>query len=213
MNRVRVLLADDHPMILEGFRAALSREFDLVGAVRDGRALLDAAGRLDPDVILLDISMPLLNGIDAAHQLKKVVPVAKLVFLTMHANPIYLKAALAAGASGYILKTCASDELAEAVRRVALGGTYVTPGFGEVLVRRFARDGGSPARSESLLTFRQREILQLVAEGRTAKEMAAILNVTVQTVAFHKYHIMNKVGLRTTAELTKFAIQERLAEI
>jgi DNA-binding NarL/FixJ family response regulator len=159
----------------------------------DGRALVDAASRLQPEVIVLDISLPLLNGIDAARQIKKELPETKIVFLTMHANAEYLREALAAGASGYVLKTSASEELP-----------------GEEIVEQFERQPRSVIHSHSVLTARQREILQLVAEGRTAKEIAGILNVSLQTVAFHKYQMMNKLGIRTTAELTKYAIQQGL---
>lgn len=213
MSRPRVLLADDHTLILEGFRTVLAGECEVVGAVRDGRALVQAALRLSPDVVLLDISMPLLNGIDAARQIKKALPRTKIIFLTMHANATYLMEALAAGASGYILKTSAREELLEAVRKVAAGGSYVTPGFAEGVAATLGRRVGIRAPSESPLTPRQREILQLVAEGRTAKEMAGILCVSVQTIAFHKYRMMNKLGIRTTAELTKYAIQQGLAGI
>jgi DNA-binding NarL/FixJ family response regulator len=176
----------------------------------DGRSLVDAASRLHPEAIVLDISLPLLNGIDAARQIKKELPETKIVFLTMHANPAYLKEALAAGASGYVLKTSASEELPGAIQDALRNRIHVTPGFGEEIVAQFERQPQSSARSQSVLTVRQREILQLVAEGRTAKDIASILNVSLQTVAFHKYQIMNKLGIRTTAELTRYALQEGL---
>lgn len=212
MKRTRIVLADDHTLILEGFRSLLEPQCELVGMARDGRSLVELALRLRPEVVVLDISMPLLNGIDAARQIKKVLPRTKILFLTMHANPAYLREALSAGASGYLLKTSAAEELATAVERVARGGTYFSAGIGgEVAEGAGARPHDiSKVRPE--LTARQREILQLVAEGRTAKQIAEILSISVKTVAFHKYKIMNKLGLRTTAELTKYAIQEGLVE-
>jgi DNA-binding NarL/FixJ family response regulator len=213
MKRTRVLLADDHPLILQGLQSLLETECEVVGAITDGRSLVDVASRLHPEVIVLDISLPLLNGIDAARQIKKDSPETKIVFLTMHANPAYLKEALAVGASGYVLKTAVGEELPGAIQAALRNRIYVTPGFGEEIVEQFERQPQSSARSQSVLTARQREILQLVAEGRTAKEIASILNVSVQTVAFHKYQIMNNLGIRTTAELTKYALQEGLVAL
>jgi DNA-binding NarL/FixJ family response regulator len=210
MKRTRVILADDHPLILQGLRSLLEADCEVVGVVADGRSLVETASRLHPEVIVLDISLPLLNGIDAARQIKKELPETKIVFLTMHANPAYLKEALAAGANGFVLKTSAGEELPGAIQDALRNRIHVTPGFGEEIVEQFERRPQSSARSQSVLTVRQREILQLVAEGRTAKEIAGILNVSLQTVAFHKYQIMNKLGMRTTAELTKYAMQEGL---
>jgi DNA-binding NarL/FixJ family response regulator len=210
MRHPRVLLADDHPLVLAGLRSLLEAECEVVGVVSDGRALVEAASQLKPEVIVLDIGLPLLNGIDAAREIKKEQPETKILFLTMHANLAYLKEALAAGASGYLLKTSARDELLGAVKDVVRNRIHVSPGFGEEIVEQFERHPRSFTGSQSVLTARQREILQLVAEGRTAKEIAAILNVSLQTVAFHKHQIMNKLGLRTTAELTRYAIQEGL---
>jgi len=185
---------------------------DVAGAVRDGRALLEAASLLKPDVIVLDISLPLLNGIDAARQIKKELPDTKVLFLTMHSNPKYLSEALKVGASGYVLKTSAREELPGAIEDALRSRLHVTPGFGEDIVDQFERRPAGSVRSQSVLTDRQREILQLVAEGKSAKEIAGILNISLQTVAFHKYKIMNKLGIRTTAELTKYAIEAGLVE-
>jgi len=197
-----VLLADDHTLILEGFRFVLGDECDLVGCAHDGVSLVDAAIRLKPDIVLLDISMPGQSGIAAARQIIDVLPSVRVIFVTMHANPSYFRAAMAAGGMGYVLKTCVRDDLLVAVRRVLDGYRYVTPGFADL-------DAGSdkPSSAEAL-TDRQREILSLIATGNTAKEMASALHVSVQTVAFHKYRIMNKLSLRTTAELTRYALQE-----
>lgn len=212
MRHPRVLLADDHPLILEGVRSLLQNECEVVGVMRDGRSLVEAASRLKPEVIVLDIGLPLLNGIDAARQIKKEAPETKVIFLTMHASPEYLREALEAGASGYVLKTSAGEELPGAIQDALRNRLHITPGFCEEVVDHFERQPRNSPPSESVLTARQREILQLVAEGRTAKEIAGILNVSLQTVAFHKYNIMNKLGVRTTAELTKYAIQEGLVE-
>jgi DNA-binding NarL/FixJ family response regulator len=210
MNRPRVLLADDHPLFLASLRLTMEAECEVVGEASDGRALVEAASRLKPEVIVLDISLPLLNGIDAARQIKKEQPETKILFLTMHANLAYLKEALVAGATGYLLKTSAREELLGALRDVIRNRIHVSPGFGEEIVDQFERRPRTFTGAQSVLTVRQREILQLVAEGRTAKEIAGILNVSVQTVAFHKHQIMEKLGLRSTAELTKYAIQEGL---
>lgn len=210
MKRPRVLLADDHPLVLTGLRALLETECEVVGAVSDGRSLVEAALRLRPDVIVVDIGLPVLNGMDAARQIKKDLPEAKILFLTMHGNLEYLKNALAAGASGYVLKTSAREELLGAVQDVIRNRIHVSPGFGEEIVEKFERHPRSITGSPSILTTRQREILQLVAEGRAAKQIAETLHISLQTVAFHKYQIMNKLGLRTTAELTRYAIQEGL---
>lgn len=209
-SRPNVLLADDHPLLLAGLRSLLETACEVVGVVGDGRALVEAALRLKPEVIVLDIGLPQLNGIDAARLIKKELPETKILFLTMHSNLSYLKDALAAGASGYVLKTSAREELLDAVQDVVRNRIHVSPGFGEEIVEQFERHPRSIIGSQSILTARQREILQLVAEGRTAKEISGTLNVSLQTVAFHKHQIMNKLGLRTTAELTKYAIQEGL---
>jgi len=200
-------MADDHPLILEGFRSLLEPQGELVGTARDGRSLVETVLRLRPEVVVLDITMPQLNGIEAARQIKKALPNTRILFLTMHSNPRYLQEALAAGASGYLLKTSAAEELATAVKQIMTGKTYITAGLGNGNVGIRPR---TVSHSQSGLTARQREILQLVAEGQTAKQIGEILNVSVQTVAFHKYNIMSRLRLRTTAELIKYAIQEGL---
>jgi DNA-binding NarL/FixJ family response regulator len=210
MTRPRVLLADDHPVFLAGLRTLLEAECEIVGVVNDGRSLVEAAGRLRPEVIVTDIGLPLLNGIDAARQIKKDLPEMKILFLTMYQSPAYLRDALAAGATGYVLKTAAREGLLDALRDVIRNRIYVTPGFAEEIVEEFERFPRRFAASAPVLTVRQTEILQLVAEGRTAKEIASILGISLPTVAFHKHMIMRKLGLRTVAELTKFAIQEGL---
>jgi DNA-binding NarL/FixJ family response regulator len=208
MKRARVLLADDHPLTLEGLRTFLEPHIESVGTVTDGRALVDAALRLKPDLIILDITMPLLNGIDAAVQVRKSLPGVKLLFVTMHVNPAYLEAALNAGGTGYVLKSAAREELLDAIKRVLSGRIYVTPSLSGEHLERFA----NPSRAAATLhlSTREREILQLVAEGRAAKEIAFHLAISIKTVAFHRDNIKRKLGLRTTAELTKHAIEQGL---
>jgi DNA-binding NarL/FixJ family response regulator len=210
--RTRLLLADDHTLLLEGLRMMLEPEFELAGVVEDGQALLTAAASLKPDVIILDISMPVLNGIDAARQLRRTVPAARLIFLTMHGNPDYVKEALRAGASGYLLKRSAASELLTAIRDVMKGRNYVSP-----LViadhQELLRAASHPENAFSdRLTPRQRQVLQLVAEGRTRKEVAATLRISVKTVEFHKAALARGFQLRTTADFTKYAIEHGIIE-
>ena len=208
MKRARILLADDHTLTLEGICAVLEPHHEIVGMVMDGRALLDAALRLKPDLIVLDITMPLLNGIDAAVQIKKSLPGVKLLFVTMHVNPAYLEAALNAGGTGYVLKSAAREELLEAINSVLNGRIYVTPSLSSEHLERFT----DPSRAAATLrlTTREREILQLIAEGRAGKEIAFLLSISIKTVAFHRENIKKKLGLGTTAELTKHAIEQGL---
>ena len=203
----RLLLADDHTLLLEGIRLLLEPEFDLVGSVEDGQALLAAAKTLKPDLILLDISMPRLNGIDAARSLRKLLPSTKLIFVTMHADADYVAEAFRAGAMGYILKRSAASELLIAIRAVLKGNYYVSP-----LVTRNALDllissSKLRGRFSDHLTPRQREVLQLVAEGRSRKEIASILNISVKTVEFHKGKLMRELNLQTVADFTRYAIE------
>ena len=210
MKRPRVLLADDHSLVLEGFRRILEDECDIVGTAEDGRALLEAATRLKPHVVLLDISMPLLNGIDATRQLKKSLPDVKIIFVTMHADPAYLNEAFKAGGSGYLLKRSAGSELIQAIHSVLGGNYFVTPLLTKGLVSTAIGDAPMPARRRNVLTPRQREVLQLVAEGKAVKEIAQLLNISPKTVEFHKAQIMEQLDLRTTAELTKYAMAHGL---
>jgi len=205
MKRPTVLLADDHTIVMEGLRGLLEPHFEIAGAVVDGREVVAAAARTKPDVILLDISMPGLNGIDAAQQIRKVLPRARLIFLTMHADPLHVNGAFRAGAHGYVLKRCASAELVEAIQQVLCGKTYITPEVAKDLLTNLS--GG---RTHGTLSAREREVLQLVAEGKSAKEIAGVLNVSPKTVAFHKSNIMEKLSIRTTAGLTQFAIRHGL---
>lgn len=210
MSRPRVLLADDHRLVLEGFKKILEAHCEMVGTVEDGRALLDAATRLKPALVLVDISMPLLNGIDATRALKALLPDVKVIVVTMHADPAYLNESFKAGASGYLLKRSAGSELIQAVDSVLNGNFYVTPLLTKELVNAALTGSSPPSTRQTALTPRQREVLQLVAEGKTIKEIAQLLNISPKTVEFHKTQIMNQLDLRTTAELTKYAMTHGL---
>ena len=210
MKKPRILLADDHSLVLEGFRRILEDQCEVVGTAEDGRALLEVASRLKPNVVLLDISMPLLNGIDATRHLKKIMPDIKVIFVTMHADPAYLNEAFKAGASGYLLKRSAGTELIQAIQSVLGGNFYVTPLLTKGLVNSVISEAPTPPTRQSILTPRQREVLQLVAEGKAVKEIAQLLNISPKTVEFHKAQIMEQLDLRTTAELTKYAMAHGL---
>jgi DNA-binding NarL/FixJ family response regulator len=213
VSRPRVLLADDHRIVAEGLKELLTPEFELLGLVEDGRALVEEAGKLRPDVIVADITMPHLNGIDALAQLKKNDPGVKVVFLTMHREVAYARRALEAGASGYVLKHSAPDELVMAIRAALNGQKYITPAMAGEVLESIQSDPESTQDPIASLTPRQREILQLLAEGKTAKEIAAILGISTRTVEFHKYEMMQSAGIHTSAELVHFAIKHGLVEI
>jgi DNA-binding NarL/FixJ family response regulator len=202
----RILLADDHKIVLDGLRSLLAPDFDIVGAAADGRQLVQLAQTLKPDVIVADISMPLLNGIDAARQL----PGVKFVFLTMHPDPSYLLRALQAGALGYVLKHAASEDLTTAIRHAIRGESYVSPGLRTAAVDEMLDETKVHLRQSLELTQRQREVLQLLAEGKSAKEIGAILDISPRTVETHKYKMMDDLGVKTTAELIQHAIREGL---
>jgi DNA-binding NarL/FixJ family response regulator len=206
----RLLLADDHTLLLEGIRLMLEPEFDLVGSVEDGQALLSAAKRLKPDIILLDISMPRLNGIDAARRLRKLLPSAKLIFVTMHAGAEYVTEAFRAGAMGYILKRAAASELIVAIRAVLKGNPYVSPLVTRNAMEVLRSSSKQESKLSDRLTPRQREVLQLVAEGRSRKEIAVVLNISVKTVEFHKGNLMRELNLQTAADFTRYAIEHRI---
>ena len=210
MKRPSVLLADDHTLVLEGLRKLLEQDFELVGTAEDGRTLVKAAQRLEPDVIVLDISMPQLNGLDAARQIKRLMPSCKLVFLTMHADPNYANEAFQAGASGYLLKRSAAAELTQAIHAVLKDQFYVTPAIAKDVLSPIFKRSQQPSLQTENITGRQREVLQLIAEGKSTKEIATILNVAVKTVEFHKSHIMRELDLHTTVELIKYAIAHGL---
>ncbi|HSL05506.1 MAG TPA: response regulator transcription factor [Nitrospiraceae bacterium] len=215
MKKPRVLMADDHSLILSALRKLMEGECDVVGMVEDGRALIEAAQKLRPDLILLDVSMPLLNGLEAARQLRVLVPGSKLIFLTMHASPTYATEAFQAGASGYLLKRSAASELSLAIRSVLHGEHYLTPLLTkdvlDSVLKPSTGERGKPVYAA--LTGRQREVLQLVAEGRGTKAIATTLKVSVKTVEFHKSRIMQQLDIHTTADLTKYAITHGITNL
>jgi DNA-binding NarL/FixJ family response regulator len=204
VRRPRILIADDHVLVVEGLRKLLEDRFDVVGTVDNGRALLAAAERLKPDLILVDVSMPLLNGIDACARLRTLAPASRVVVLTMHADVSYAAEAFRAGAAGYVLKASATSELVQAIEAVLRGERYVARALpAGIVAPRSVAGATRPGR----LTARQREVLQLVAEGRSAKQIAALLRISVKTVEFHKARLMEQLDLRSTAELTRYAVQ------
>jgi DNA-binding NarL/FixJ family response regulator len=206
MTRPRILMADDHVMLLEAFKALLEPDCEVVGAVTDGRMLLEEFARLQPDVVLLDIAMPLLNGLDAGRQLKAQRRSVKLIYLTMNPDPDLAGEALRLGASGYVLKSSAAQELKQAIQEALRGRSYITP----LITRDVVGSLIEPRTPRQELTTRQREVLQLLAEGKSMKEVAAILDLTPRTVAFHKYRMMEQLRLKTSAELVTFAVREGL---
>lgn len=212
-HRPRVLIADDHLLVAQALERLLTPEFDLVGVVEDGRALVEAAAKLRPDVIVADVTMPQLNGIDALVRLRQIGDQTPVVFLTMHRDASFARRALEAGASGFVLKHSASVELIAAIRAALQGKTYLTPQLaGEVLA---AMKQGQDRDEDPVaaLTPRQREVLQLLAEGRSAKEIAARLEISARTVEYHKYQMMEALGIQTNAELIHFAIKHGLIEL
>ncbi|MDT7043715.1 response regulator transcription factor [Candidatus Nitronereus thalassa] len=210
----RIVLADDHVLVAEGIQQLLASEFDLVGLVGDGRALLDMIQELQPDIALVDISLPLLNGFDAVRQVKKISPNIKIVFLTMHDDKTFVEEAFRVGACGYILKESAISELVFALHEITAGRNYVTPSLAQEPATQ-AGKASSPQHglSPDSLTQRQREILQLVAEGRSNKEISQILSIALKTVEFHKTRLMRCLHVQTTAELTKYAIAHGLVTL
>jgi len=213
MEKPRVLLADDHKIVLEGLRSLLQSEFDIVGEVEDGRTLVAEAERLRPELVVADISMPNLNGIDAARRIKKIDERIRIVFLTMHADVTYAAGAFEAGASGFVLKHSAPQELISAMREAMKGKTYVTPMIAGDLIGTF--QGGAPLKGElkADLSPRQQEVLQLIAEGKSAKEVAAKLRISTRTVEFHKYRMMEQLNIKTSAELVQYAVKHAIISI
>lgn len=208
MRRPTIVLADDHTMVLEAFKKLLDTEFDVVATASDGRELLSSAPALKPDVIVLDIGMPKLNGLEAGPELKRLLPQTKLIVLTMNEDPGVAREAARQWASGYLLKKSSGSELIRAVHEVLRGGSYVTPKVAQQLEEEFVRDPKQEHKKQ--LTLRQREVLRLLAEGRTMKETADALHVTPRTVAFHKYKIMVDFGIKSNSDLIRFAIREKV---
>jgi DNA-binding NarL/FixJ family response regulator len=208
-HRARVLIADDHKLVAEACKGLLEPEFDVVGTVSDGRALLHAAAELRPDVVILDISMPQLNGLDAGEQIKQKSRGTKLIFLTMMLGPDVAAEAFRRGASGYVLKHCNAEELVVAVRRVLKGESYLSPAITKDTVEYLLRSG-AVYKEQKHISGRQSEVLQLLAEGKSMKEIAFILNLKPGTVAFHKYQIMDVLGIKTSAGLIEYAIKHHM---
>jgi DNA-binding NarL/FixJ family response regulator len=213
MRRPTVLLADDHEIVLEGLHRVLGAEFDIVGAVGDGAALVKTAEKLKPDLIIADISMPVLNGIEAIRRIKKSLPRTAIVVLTMHLDVMYATEAIAAGASGYVLKHSIRSDLLTAAHKALQGDVYVSEKIGPEVAQVLAEGSHRRNRPVVKLTARQREVLQLVAEGHTIAEIAEVLFISQRTVEFHKYKIMVTLGLHTTAELTQFAIKHGIVAV
>jgi DNA-binding NarL/FixJ family response regulator len=207
------LLADDHRMVAEGLKSLLSADFDLVDVVEDGRALILAAKKHNPDVIVADIAMPHLNGLDALTLLKKENPRVRVIFLTMHQEVAYARRALEAGASGFVLKHSAPAELVTAIHASLEGKTYLTPALAGEVIHAFRMGKDDASDRATKLTTRQREILQLLAEGRSAKEIAGTLGISSRTVEFHKYHLMESLQIHNSAELIHFAIKQGIVAI
>ena len=212
MRRPRVLLADDHQMLLDALKELLEPTYEVVGLVSDGRAVLKAAEKLRPDVIVLDIAMPQLNGLDAGRKLKQSIPGVKLIFITMNEDPYLVGEAFRAGASAFLLKQAAGLELHEAIGEVLKGGSYVTPSAAKGLDKISLREPKNRERAPEP-TARQREVIQLLAEGRTMKEVARLLCITPRTVAAHKYTVMELLQLKTSAELVQYAIKHSIISV
>lgn len=206
MQRPRVFLADDHSLLLEAFSTLLESKYEVVGTATDGRQMLSQVKKLKPDVVVLDINMPNLNGFDAGEKLKKILPDIKLLFLTVNEDPNLVTEAFRIGANGYLLKNSAASELFQAIDVVMSGGNYVTPGIARDMISSFIKNP-SGERVHGHLTLRQREVLQLLAEGKTMKEIAGVLNITPRTVAFHKYQMMEELDIKTNSELIQYAIK------
>ena len=212
MKRTRVLLADDHKMLADALKSILEPRYQVVATVSNGRALMDAASKLQPDVIVLDIAMPELNGLDAARHLKHKLPLTKFIFITMNEDPYLVGEAFRAGASAFLLKKAAAFELTEAIEKALKGGTFVTPSAAKGLDKLSLRE--PKAREQAPLpTPRQREVIQLLAEGHSMKEIASTLKITKRTVAAHKYAVMELLQLKTNAELVQYAIKHRIISL
>jgi len=210
MQRPRIILADDHTLLLDALKNLIEPEFEVVGTFNDGKALVEAVPRLNPNVVVLDIGMPTMNGLNAGQRLKQMMPMLKLVYLTMNHDPDVAGEAFRLGASAFVLKNSAATELLQAIRKVVRGGYYVTPlmtkGMEGSVVQYFKQ-----RKAKYPLTLRQKEVLQLLAEGRSMKEVAFVLNVSARTVAFHKYTMMEHLHIRSNAELIEYALRSSLA--
>ena len=204
--RARIFLADDHSLLLDAFSKLLEPEYEIVGTATDGRMMLKMVSKLKPDLVLMDIAMPNLNGFDAGEKLKKILPDVKLVFLTVNEDPDMVNEAFRIGASGYLLKSSAASELFQAIDAVLNSKTYVSPKIAESMSGAFIKNPLAH-KVHGDLSLRQREVLQLLAEGNTMKQVAAVLNITPRTVAFHKYQIMETLDVKTNSELIQYAVK------
>jgi DNA-binding NarL/FixJ family response regulator len=213
VDKVKIVLADDHRIVLEGLKNLLEAEYDVVGMAQDGHELVKEVLRLKPDIVITDISMPSLNGIDAVRQIRKEGLNPKVIFLTMHNDAMYAKEVLDMGASGFVLKHSASSELICAVEEALQGNTHISPAISQELLRLYKQDKGGHEGVLGSLSLRQREVLQLLAEGKSAKEVAVVLKISARTVEFHKYNIMQQLEIKTTAELVHFAIKHGIVSI
>jgi len=208
--RSRILIADDHNLVAELFQRLLAADFDVVGTVGDGHALVRAAIELKPDLILIDIAMPLLNGLDAGRQVKELLPMVKLVYMTLSSDPEVAAEAFMLGASGYLLKTCAAAEMVLAVHEVLRGRTYLSKAMSRHTIDALRWEHRKLVNKDECLTYRQREVLQLLAEGKMMKEVGGILNMSPRTANYHKYQIRKKLGATSTAELVRYAIRNHI---
>ncbi len=213
MSKVKILLADDHQIFLEGLKSLLETDYDVVGMAADGHILIKEALRLKPDVIITDISMPSLNGIDAIRQIRREGLNPKVIFLTMYNDAMYAKEALDMGASGFVLKLSASSELIAAIQEALQGQTHISPAIAQELLSLYKGDKESNDGVLNKLSLRQREVLQLLAEGKSTKEIAHVLKISSRTVEFHKYSVMNLLNIKTNAELVHFAIKHKIVSI
>jgi DNA-binding NarL/FixJ family response regulator len=213
MNRVKILLADDHLLVAEALKSLLMPLYDVVGTVSDGMALLEAAGTLRPDVVVIDIGMPQLNGIDATRQIRRMLPRAKIIIVTMNEDSALVGEAFRAGASGYLLKHSASRELMLAIQEVLKGASYLSPRITGGAVASLLRGPDIESGQSRELTSRQRQVIQLLAEGRSMKEIADILTISLRTVAAHKYRIMDLLEIKTNAELYRYAVKHQIISV
>jgi DNA-binding NarL/FixJ family response regulator len=209
-NRPRILIADDHTLVAELCKKLLETEFDVIGTVCDGRALVRAVVELQPDLVVVDVGMPILNGLDAGQQVKEILPAVKLVYLTMNSDVDVAAEAFERGASGYLLKTCSAAEMVAAVRDVLQGKSYISRGLSRDEIDYFRCQKKKPAAEDERLTSRQREVLQLLAEGKVMKQVGCILNLSTRTVGFHKYRLKKVLGAKNDAELVKYAVRNHL---
>jgi len=213
MKKVRILLADDHTLVADALKSLLEPTYEVVGIVADGRALLAAAEKLRPDLVVVDVGMPQLNGLDATRQIKRLLPTVKVMIVTMNEDSLLVAEAFRAGASGYMLKHSASQELLQAIQEVIKGASYLSPRVTRGAVSALLRGDSAESEKARELTPRQREVIQLLAEGRSMKEIADTLTISLRTVAAHKYRVMELLDIRTNADLYRYAVKHRIVAV